>query len=390
MFLDFFYTLRSFKIPVTITEWMTFMKALDKGFHNNSLIDFYYLARSTLIKSESFYDQFDIAFKTYFENLNLDRIEVDKVMKWLADAIENKEISQEQLKKIKKYDFEKLRELFEQRLKEQKERHDGGSRWIGTGGTSPFGHSGYHPEGIRIGGESKNRSAIQIASERKFKNYRTDITLDVRQIKVALKKLRVLQRIGAEEELDIDETIDKTCKNGGEIELVFTKAKKNNVRVILLMDSGGSMLAHARLVDRLFSAANSIQHFRDFRYFFFHNCIYDYLYTDYEKGETYPTGLLLKNFEIDYKVIIVGDAMMAPSELFMKGGNIEYWYYNETPGIEWLKRIADHFKKIVWLNPVKKYYWDHPTINAIRKIFPMFPLTISGLEDAVKELTKAN
>ena len=390
MFLDFFYTLRAFKIPVSITEWMTFMKSLYNGFANNSLTDFYYLARSILVKSEAFYDQFDIAFKTYFENLNIDKIEIEKVLKWLAEAIQRKELSPEELRKIKRYNFEELRKLFEQRLKEQKERHDGGNRWIGTGGTSPFGHSGLHPEGIRIGGESKNRSAIQIASERRFKNYRTDVTLDVRQIKVALKKLRVLQRIGAEEELDLDETIDKTCRNGGDIELVFKRSKKNNVRLLLLMDTGGSMLPHAKLVDRLFSAANSIQHFRDFKYFFFHNCIYDYLYTDYEKGETYPTALLLKNFEIDYKVIIVGDAMMAPSELFMKGGNIEYWNYNETPGIDWLKRIASHFKRVVWLNPVKKYYWDHPTIKAIGKIFPMYPLTIEGLEDAVKELVKVN
>ncbi len=388
MFLDFFYTLRAFKIPVTITEWMTFTKALYEGFANNSLTDFYYLARSILVKSETFYDQFDIAFKTYFENLGYDKVEIEKVLKWLAKAIQNKELSREELKKIKRYNFEELRKLFYERLKEQKERHDGGSKWIGTGGTSPFGHSGYHPEGIRVGGESKNRSAIQIASERRFKNYRTDVTLDVRQIKVALKKLRILQRIGAEEELDLDETIDKTCKNGGEIELVFKKAKKNNVKLLLLMDTGGSMLPHARLVDRLFSAANSIQHFRDFKFFYFHNCIYDYLYLDYEKGKVYPTPLLFKNFEIDYRVIIVGDAMMAPSELFMKGGNIDYWFYNETPGIEWLKRIASHFKKVVWLNPVKKYYWDHPTINAIKRVFPMFPLTIEGLEDAVKELVK--
>ncbi len=390
MFLDFFYTLRAFKIPVSTTEWFTFLSALEKGFHYNSLTDFYYLARATLIKSETMYDQFDIAFKTFFENLKIDKIELNKVLKWLSDAIQNKELSPEDLKKIKKYSFEELKKLFEERLKEQKERHDGGSRWIGTGGTSPFGHSGYHPEGIRVGGESKNRSAIQIATERKFKNYRTDITLDVRQIKVALKKLRVLQRIGNEEELDIDETIDKTCRNGGDIDLVFKKAKKNNVRLILMMDTGGSMLSHARLVDRLFSAANSIQHFRDFKYFFFHNCIYDYLYTDYEKGEMYPTSLLLKNYDIDYKVIIVGDAMMGPSELFMKGGNIEYWLYNDTPGIEWLRRIEAHFKNVVWINPVKEYYWDHPTINAIKKVFPMFPLTIDGLEKAVKELTKIN
>ncbi len=388
MFIDFFYHLRSFKIPVTITEWMTFLSALEKGFANNSLTGFYYLARTTLIKSETFYDQFDIAFKTYFENLKIDSIEFQHILEWLQEAISRREFSKADLEKIKRFTFEELKKLFEERLREQKERHDGGSKWIGTGGTSPFGHSGYHPEGIRMGGQSMNKSAIQIASERKFKNYRNDITLDVRQMKVALKKLRILKNIGAEDELDLDETIDKTCKNFGEIELVFQKSRKNNAKLVLLMDTGGSMVPYANMVNRLFSAANSLNHFKDFKYFFFHNCVYDYLYLDYYTNETYPTPLFLKNFDSDYRVIMVGDAMMAPAELFMKGGAIDYWYYNETPGIEWLRRIVEHFASVVWLSPIKSHYWNHPTVKAIYRLMPMFELTVKGLEEAVKELTR--
>jgi len=388
VFIDFFYHLKSFKIPVTITEWMTFMSALEKGFANNSLTGFYHLARSILIKSETFYDQFDIAFKTFFENLKIEQVEFNHILEWLSEAIAKREFSQEELAKIKNYTFEELKKLFEQRLKEQKERHNGGSKWIGTGGTSPFGHSGYHPGGIRMGGDTGNKSAIQIASERRFKNYRTDITLDVRQMKVALKRLRVLKNIGAEDELDIDETIDKTCKNYGEIELIFKKSRKNNAKLVLLMDTGGSMMPYARMVNRLFSAANSMNHFKDFQYFHFHNCIYDNLYIDYYKNETYPTPLFLKNFDSDYKIIMVGDAMMAPSELFMKGGAIDYYYYNETPGIVWLQRIVEHFSSVVWLSPIKSHYWNHPTVRAIGKLMPMFELTVRGLEEAVKELVR--
>ncbi len=388
MFIDFFYHLKSFKIPVSITEWLTFMSALENGFGNSTLTGFYYLGRSILIKSEVFYDQYDIAFKTYFENIKINELDFTNVMEWLKNAIARRELSKEDMEKIKTYTFDELKKLFEERLKEQKEQHNGGSKWIGTGGTSPFGHSGYHPGGIRIGGDTNNKSAVQIASERRFKNYRNDIMLDIRQMKVALKKLRILKNIGLEDQLDIDETIDKTCKNFGEIELIFKRSRKNNAKLLLLMDTGGSMLPYAELVDRLFSAANSANHFRDFQHFYFHNCVYDNLYIDSYTNETYPTPLLLKNFPSDYKVIMVGDAMMAPSELFMKGGAIDYYYYNEVTGIEWLNRLYNHFSSIVWLNPIKSHYWNHPTVKAIYKQIPMFELTVKGLEEAVGELVR--
>ncbi|MCA1905174.1 MAG: VWA domain-containing protein [Desulfarculus sp.] len=386
MFLDFFYTLRQLKVPVSVTEWMTLMDALGRGHAQSSLTSFYYLARAILIKSEAFYDQYDQAFAHVFRNATLPADVRDEILQWLEDPINQLKLPPEELEKLKRWDLDQLREELEKRMQEQTERHDGGGRWIGTGGTSPFGHSGAHPAGIRIGGTGGGGHAIQIASKRLFRNYRTDVTLDVRQIKVALKKLRQFAKEGPEDELDVDATIDKTCREAGEIELVFTRARKNKVKVLLLMDSGGSMSPYARLVDRLFSAAHQMSHFRDFKAYYFHNCIYQDIYKDIYTSEAEPTAGLLKNLDGDYKVILVGDAYMAPSELFSAGGAIDYFYHNDTPGLEWLRRIADHFRYCVWLNPLPQRAWIHPTIRTISQTFPMFPLTLDGVEDAVKAL----
>ncbi len=386
MFLDFFYTLRQLKVPVSVTEWMTLMDALGRGHAQSSLTSFYYLARAILVKSEAFYDQYDQAFAHVFRNAELPADIRDDILQWLEDPINQLQLPPEELEKLKRWDLDKLREELEKRMQEQTERHDGGGRWVGTGGTSPFGHSGAHPAGIRIGGTGGGGHAIQIASKRMFRNYRTDVTLDVRQLKIALKKLRQFAKEGPEDELDIDLTIDKTCREAGEIELVFTRARKNRVKVLLLMDSGGSMTPYARLVDRLFSAAHQMSHFRDFQAYYFHNCIYQDIYKDIYVNEAEPTAGLLKNLDGDYKVILVGDAYMAPSELFSAGGAIDYFYHNDTPGLEWLRRIADHFRYCVWLNPLPQRAWIHPTIRTISQTFPMFPLTLDGVEDAVKAL----
>ncbi len=386
VFLDLFYTLRQLKVPVSITEWMALMEALDKGLAKSSLTTFYYLARAVLIKSETYYDQYDQAFGHVFQNAELPPDIRDEILSWLEDPLNRLELSEEELAALKHLDLDELRRELEKRLQEQTERHDGGNRWIGTGGTSPFGHSGAHPGGIRIGGTGGGRQAVQIAAARRFRNYRTDVTLDVRQIKVALKRLRRFSREGPEDELDLDETIDKTCKNAGEIELVFRRERKNTVKVLLLMDSGGSMTPYSNLVNRLFSAAHQMSHFRDLRAYYFHNCIYQDLYQDIYNSESVPTAELLHNLAPDYKVILVGDAYMAPSELFSVGGAIDYYYHNERPGIEWLQRIADHFRHCVWLNPMPERAWFHTTISSIGKLFPMFPLTIDGLEGAVKKL----
>jgi uncharacterized protein with von Willebrand factor type A (vWA) domain len=385
MFTDFFYTLKRKKVPVSIIEWMTLMEALSKGCISN-LDEFYYLARAILVKSESYYDHYDVAFQEYFKGIETPEEISEQILEWLQDPINRMTLSEEERALFDSMDFDELLKELEKRLKEQTEQHDGGGYWIGRGGTSPFGHSGYHPAGIRIGGESGGRHAIQIAQERRFRNYRSDVTLDVRQIKMALRGLRQLSRIGPEDELDLERTIDATSKNAGEIEMVWTRSRKNAVKLLLLMDVGGSMVPFARLCSRLFSAAHSSTHFKDFQYFYFHNCIYDNLYQDIERQEAVSTDYLLHILEPDYKVVLVGDARMAMPELTQRYGAIYYYERNEVPGLLRLKQFAEHFTHCVWINPTEPYYWNHPTVMLVEKFFPMFELTLDGLDQAVKKL----
>lgn len=370
---------------MSITEWMILMEALSRGYITN-LDDFYYLARAILVKSEAYYDQYDVAFQEYFKGIESPQEITEQILDWLKDPINRMVLGEEEKALFDNMDLDELLREFEKRLKEQTEQHDGGGHWIGRGGTSPFGHSGYHPAGIRIGGESGGRRAIQIAQERRFKNYRSDLTLDVRQIKLALRGLRQLNRIGIEDELDLEKTIDTTAKNAGDIELVWRRSRKNAVKLLLLMDIGGSMNPYVHVCSRLFSAAHSVSHFKDFQYFYFHNCIYDYLYTDIERSEAISTSYLLHIFEPDYKVVMVGDARMATSELLSKYGAIYYYEQNETPGVVWLQQIAEHFTHCVWLNPEETYFWNHPTVLMMGKLFPMFELTLDGLSQAIKRL----
>lgn len=385
MFTNFFYTLRRRKVPVSITEWMTLMEALDRGCITG-LDDFYFLARAILVKSEAHFDQYDVAFQEYFKGIEAPADINDQVLEWLKGALDRAGLSEEERKLFDRLSLEKLIEELEKRLREQTEQHDGGSHWIGRGGTSPFGHSGRHPQGIRIGGESGGRHAIQIAQERRFQNYRSDLVLDVRQIKLALRGLRQLIRIGPEDELDIENTIDATARNAGEIELLWRRRRKNAVKVLLLMDVGGSMYPYAHLCSLLFSAAHSSSHFKDFQHYYFHNCIYDNLYKDAQIQEAVSTDHLLRTLEPDYKVILVGDARMAPEELSEKYGAIYYYQRNDTPGIVWLKRFADHFSHCIWLQPEEPRFWIHPTVQMIRRLFPMYHLSLEGLGEAVKKL----
>ncbi len=386
MFTDFFFLLRDKGVPVTITEWLTLMEALSKGAVTPDINHFYYIARSILIKNEAYYDHFDEAFLEYFAEVKAPEKIKDEVWEWLKNPANKIEIPKELIEEFKQMDLEELRKEFERRLKEQKERHDGGNKWIGTGGTSPFGHSGYHPGGIRVGGESMHRSASQVAAERRFRNYRHDIVLDTRQIKVALRKIRQFARIGPKDELNLDKTIEKTCKNAGELELVWERRRKNNVKLLLLMDVGGSMDPYAHLVNRLFSAAHSSTHFKEFKYYYFHNCIYEYLFVDMERKETIPTPYLFQNYGKEFRLIIVGDAAMHPWELLVPGGAIDYYHHNEEAGIEWLKRIREHFPYSVWLNPEPEIYWTSETTRIIRRIFPMYELTVEGIEESTKKL----
>jgi uncharacterized protein with von Willebrand factor type A (vWA) domain len=385
MFTAFFYTLKKRKVPVSIVEWMTLMEALSKGCISN-LDEFYYLARAILVKSEAYYDHYDVAFQEYFKGIETPTEITEQIMEWLKDPINRMTLTEEERALFDSMDFDELLRELEKRLKEQTEQHDGGGYWIGRGGKSPFGHSGYHPAGIRIGGESRGRHAIQIAQERRFRNYRSDLVLDVRQIKMALRGLRQLSRIGPEDELDLERTIGATCKNAGEIEMVWARSRKNAVKLLLLMDVGGSMVPFARLCSQLFSAAHSSTHFKDFQYFYFHNCIYDNLYQDIERQEAVSTDHLLRILEPDYKVVLVGDARMAMQELTERYGAIYYYERNEIPGLLRLKQIAEHFTHCVWINPEEPYYWNHPTVMVVEKLFPMFELTLDGLGQAVKKL----
>ena len=387
MFWTFFTTLRRHKIPVSLTEWLLLMQALSQGLIAPSLARFYTLARALLVKDVSYYDAYDLAFQEVFRGIETPEEILEEILAWLQDP-QNLALTPEEFAMLARLDLAALRQLLAQRLREQRERHDGGNRMIGTGGTSPFGRQGAHPAGIRLGGEGGQRSAIQVAAERRFENYRNDRTLDIRQLQVALKKLRHLQRLGHEEELDLEATIDETCKNGGEIDLIFRPPPKNHAKVLLLMDAGGSMLPYASLVERLFSAAHQATHFKDFQHYYFHNCIYEQLYTDMRLNTRLSTAAVLQTLGADYKVMLVGDAYMAPEELLDAGGAIYYYYNNATPGLAWLQRIQEHFSACAWLNPLPERYWDRPSIALVRKVFPMYELTLDGLDHGVKHLVR--
>jgi uncharacterized protein with von Willebrand factor type A (vWA) domain len=388
MFIDFFYTLRRHKVPVSITEWMTLMQALGQGFAHSSLESFYTLARALLVKDVGYYDAYDLAFKEAFQGIATPMEILDEILSWLQEPKVLATLTPEELARLPKLDLDALRELFAERLRAQQERHDGGNRMLGTGGTSPFGNNGKNPAGLRLDGEGGQRSAVQVAEDRRFQNYRNDRTLDIRQTQMALKKLRYLQRLGNEVELDLDETIDQTCKNGGDIQLVFAPPRKNNAKVLLFMDAGGSMLPYTMVVEQLFSAAHQMTHFKDFQHYYFHNCIYEQIYTNIRMNKKESTRSLLQTLDADYKVILVGDAYMAPEELIDPGGAIYYYHHNSTPGIEWLRRIQAHFKSCIWLNPIPARNWNRPSIELVRQVFPMYELTLDGLDQGTKHLIR--
>ena len=388
MFIDFFYLLRSSKIPVSTTEWLTFMEALKGGMTGESLMGFYAVCRGICVKSESHYDSYDQCFAYYFKGIKPNEELAEKFLDWLKTAKIPDKIEQQKAQ-LKKWDFDKMREEFEKRLKEQKERHDGGSHYVGTGGTSPFGNSGYHPDGIRVGGESRNLSASQIASKRQFKNLRHDRILDTRTIGLALKKLRHLGKDGALSELNIEDTIKKTADNGGELSLSFEAQRKNTLKIVLLMDVGGSMTSYAQLCEQLFSAAHASNHFKAFSYYYFHNCPYDYLFSDIATGETIPTKEVLRKLDPSWNLIVIGDAAMNPYELTAVGGSIDYFFHNKEPGLLWLKRIKDALPKSIWLNPEPEKFWHIQSNMLIRRVFSdMYPLTVDGLSSAIEYLNK--
>ena len=393
MFLKFFELLRLHGLKISLDEWLTLVEALDMGMAENSLVEFYYLARNVLIKSETEYDKFDQAFAEYFQGIE----SVDEIPQELKDWLSQGELErlmEDMPEWAKEYDLDTLRRMFRERLNEQTEKHDGGNYWVGTGGTSPFGHGGYNPAGIRVGGYGRHQSAIQIAGERNFRDFRQDNELDTRQFQMAFRKLRQFScRVDtAKTELDIDATIDATCDNGGLLKLVYEKPRKNTVKLLLLMDSDGSMRSYSRLCSQLFQAVNQSTHLKDLKIFYFHNCIYDYLYTDpyIIDGRWIETDWVLRNLGSDYKVIIVGDAAMSSYELMARGGNINWYAWNNEPGIDWLKKFKRFYNKVIWLNPIKESRWTHAwgarTIQMVREVFPMYELTLNGLDKGIHKL----
>jgi len=388
LLIDFLFELRARKVPVSTHEWMALMEAMALGLHESSLDGFYRLCRTLCVKDIALYDAYDEAFLAYFKDIYPEALKLtEQLLEWLSDPKAFDALTAEQRKALEGLDLEKLRALFEQRLKEQKERHDGGNRWVGTGGTSPFGTGGKNPNAMRVGGGG-GRSAMAVADERRFREYRRDVVLDVRQIDVALRGLRKLGREGAIEELDLDETIDKTSKNAGEIEVVFRPPRRNRVKVLLMMDVGGSMDPHAELMSRLFTAASRSGRFAKFRSYYFHNCVYNTVYEDAEFRKPVQVADLLLHSDRDEKLVLVGDALMHPAELLDPGGSMYLYAQNRESGHEWLRRLAAHFRSAAWLNPEPERFWAGTTIEVIASVFGMWPLTLDGLAHAVRYLVR--
>jgi hypothetical protein len=392
MFLDLFYGLRDEGVPVAMQEWMTLMEALGKGLHGSSLLRFYYLSRSCLVKSEAYYDAFDRVFARVFHGIEGSLPIEEEVLDWLRDPKNFQQLSPEQLAELERLSSDELMRRFLETLAQQSERHDGGGRWVGTGGHSPYGHGGVHPTGIRVGGPGKGRSAMKVVGERRFRDYRTDQSLDVRQIRMALKRLRHTTRHGSATELDLDETIDETCRNAGEIELVFRAPRRNNLRLLLLMDVGGTMDPYHEPVSRLLTALFEERGMRAFESCYFHNSIYDNVYrsASMRAEDAVPTADLLRRLGGHWKVMIVGDAAMHPAELLEPYGNIDPSLTSETPSIAWLHRLVHHFDRLVWLNPDEVRFWDQSyTARIIRRMFPMYHLSVEGIAEAVGALVGA-
>lgn len=389
MFVAFLYELRRRKVPVGTHEAVALARALSAGLHDSSLVGFYQVARALLVHSEHHLDAFDQAFLSHFRGVQTSGLELTReLIDWLKDARMRRELTAEERALLEQFDLEELQRLFEERLREQQERHDGGNKWIGTGGTSPFGHSGAARQGIRVGGEGGNRSAVKVAGLRRFAGYRSDLVLDVRQLQVALRKLRAFAREGGEEELDLEESIAQTARNAGELEVVTRPPRRPNTRVVLLMDVGGSMDPYAHLVSRLFTAASKATHFKDLRTYYFHNCIYGRVYKAADFRDAVPVAELLAECGPHYKLIVVGDALMGPYELMERGGALGWADPDALEGVEWLRRLASHFQRNVWLNPEQVGSWYAPTVRVIGDLFPMYPLTLEGLGEAVGHLVK--
>ncbi len=391
MFITFFTELRSAGIPVSLREYLTLMEALDKDLAEKSVEDFYYLARLTLVKDEINLDKFDRVFGHVFKGLDLmSEVATTEIPEEWLRRLAEKHLSEEEKAQIEALGgFEKLMETLRERLKEQQKRHQGGNKWIGTAGTSPFGAYGYNPEGVRIGQhESRHRRAVKVWDKREFKDLDDTQLLGTRNIQVALKRLRNFARTGAAEELDLDDTIRATAHKGL-LDIKMRPERHNAVKVLLFFDIGGSMDDHIRVCEELFSAARS--EFKVMEHFYFHNCLYEYVWKENRRRHTerMPTMDVLHKYPADYKIIFVGDASMSPYEIAYPGGSVEHW--NKEAGADWMQRITGLYKSAVWLNPVRQEHWHYThSIQMLNELMEgrMFPMTVEGLTDAMKELAR--
>lgn len=391
MLIDFFFTLRSAKLPVTIPEYLSLLEALKTGVIGPSVDEFYQLSRMTLVKTEAHFDRFDKAFGAYFKGVeSLADFTKDIPLEWLRKNLE-RNLTPEEKALIEKIGWDEMMKRLKQLFEEQKERHEGGNKYIGTGGTSPFGAYGYNPQGIRVGQDkSRNRSAVKVWDAREFRDYDDSIELGTRNIKVALRRLRRFAREGAAEELDLDDTIHSTAANAGMLDIRMVPERHNNVKVVLLMDVGGTMDDHIQRVEELFSAAKS--EFKHLDFYYFHNCVYDHVWKNNRRrtSERLATWDLIRKYNKDYKLVFVGDATMSPYEILQSGGSVEF--NNEEPGAEWLQRLTHAFPKFVWINPEPPGVWSYrQSISIIQEIIGgqrMFPLSLSGLESAMRLLSK--
>ena len=392
MFIGFLHQLKESGVPVSIREYLDFVAGLDAGVTNLDTNSFYHFARASLVKDERYFDRFDKTFSEFFEGaLKIgDKILNNIPEEWIKDALQ-KNLSEEDKEKIKSLGgWEKLLETLKERLEEQKKRHQGGNKWIGTGGTSPFGSGGYNPEGIRIGNEGQRQGrAVKIWEKRLWTNFDDKKTLGIRDIRVAVRRLRHFARTGTPDEFDLNGTVSATAHNGGYLDIKMMPERKNRVKLLLFLDVGGSMDPYIQACEELFSASKS--EFKDLEYFYFHNCPYEILWKNNPRSseDIVPTWDILRKYGSDYRVLFVGDASMSPYEVVYSGGSIEHW--NEESGAVWLDRITSHFDSVAWLNPESKKIWNSSASNKmIREIFEeqMYELNLSGIESAMKSLSR--
>ena len=391
MFVHFFHELKKANVPVSLREYLTLLEAMDADVIDRKVEDFYYLSRSALVKDERNLDKFDLVFSHVFKGLEqVGEGDIAQIPEEWLRALTEKFLTEEEKAQIEALGgWEKIMEELQKRLEEQKERHEGGNKWIGTGGTSPFGANGYNPEGVRIGQkEGRHGKAVKVWDKREYKNLDDQIELGTRNIKVALRRLRRFAREGAPTELDLDGTIKATAHQGY-LDLIMRPERRNKINVLIFFDIGGSMDSHIKLCEELFSAARS--EFKNLEYFYFHNCLYEGVWKDNRRRHTEKlnTWDVLHKYPSDYKVIFVGDATMSPYEITYAGGSVEHW--NEEPGGIWLERVNQIYESCIWINPIPERHWEYtPSLQIIKQIMGerMFPLTLEGLDHAMRELSR--